>query len=204
MGRAVVFLFTAFAINGIPAERLDAAESMPEGMIVLGDDWAFAVKEPKGWTGDTKNAGRLYANAIFYRSSETFNTMSTIIMVRVFTKTDENTANDLAHDVENYKAKFPKVKSEVLKILHPTYRVFPKLFYEPDIFYEYAVYMNPGGKFKYALSIAMNIQKRRATEKELKVFQKIVGTIIFMKKYDKKNPPPKPPKPGSGLQHLKQ
>jgi hypothetical protein len=204
MGRVAVFLLAAFVVSGIPAERLGAAESIAEGMIVYGDDWAFAVKEPKGWTGDTKNAGKLYANAIFYRSTETINTMSTIIMVRVFPKFGEDTANDLAHDMDGYRAKFPKVKFEDLEVSHPDYHIFPKLYYVPDNFYEYVVYLNPGGKFKYGLSIAMNIQKRRATEKELKVFQKIVGTLIFMKKYDEKHPPPKKPKPESVPQPLKQ
>lgn len=202
MGRAVVFLLAALAISGIPAERLDAAESMTAGMIVYGDDWAFAVKEPKGWTGDTRNAVKLNANAIYYRSTETFNTMSTIIMVRVFSKIDENTANDLANDMELYRLRFPKVKFEDLKVSHPTYRIFPKLFYVPDNFYEYVVYLNPGGTYKHAVSVAMNIQKRRATEKELKVFQKIVGTIIFMKTktvvdMDAKPPQKNATKPGS-------
>jgi len=183
-------LFVLTPPEGIPVERLVTERSKPAGMIVHGEDWAFVVREPEGWRGDCEDAAKLHANVAFYRSTESFGTMSSVIRIRVNTKVDEDTAKDLAHDMQGYRAEYPKLKFEDLEVSHMDYRLFPKLFYVPDSFYEYVVYMNPGNKFKYTLSISMNIQKRPATKQELMVFKEIVSTLIFMKKYDEKHPPP--------------
>ena len=44
------------------------------------------------------------------------------------------------------RREYPKIKFEDIKITHPSYKVFPKLFTVPDLFEEYVAYVNPGPK----------------------------------------------------------
>jgi len=148
--------------------------------MVYGKGFAFWVKEPQGWVGDIQNSSRFHANIIFYKKSETAKNAKALIRVLVAQKVDENTKLDLECDMKGYKSKYRNIKFKDINVTHPTYKTFPKLFFVPDTFYEYVVYINPGKKFTLLLSVSMNKQKKEATKEELETFRNIVSSIVMM------------------------
>jgi len=149
-----------------------------DGLIVYGDNFSFTVIEPTNWIGDTSNAAKMHANIIFYEKQPSEN--AAIIRVRVNSKVDENTKEDLLHDMRQYRAKYPKVVFEDVPVTHPQYSIFPKLFYIPDDFYEYVAYINPGADVDKMFSVSMSIQKRRATKDDFGAYKKVIESLLFL------------------------
>ena len=147
-------------------------------LIVYGDGFSFVVSEPANWTGDSSNAIKLNANIIFYTKQRSEN--PAIIRVRVNSKLDENTNEDLNYDMEQYKTKYPEINFKNISVTHPRYSVYPKLFYIPNDFYEYVTYINPGPDFNKMFSVSMNIQKREATEDEFNAYKKVIESLLFI------------------------
>lgn len=164
-----------------------AAEGL-DSLIVYGDDFAFSVHEPTGWIGDTDNAASVGANIVFYKSSETFDSADALIRVAIYDKKDENTATELAHDMDNCRSDYPKVEFRDLDIPHADYRTFSKLFFVPGEFYEYVVYLNPGPSVPWLFSSAMNKPKTEATAEELEAFRDVTASVHYLAlKVQKKN-----------------
>jgi hypothetical protein len=163
-----------------------AESSTPENkkldsLIVYGQDFMFSVKEPVGWTGDTKNAEIYSSNIIFYPTSQIVDNKKTVIRVLVTDKTDENVQEDMNHDMSQYRTKYAKIQFEELLISHPKYKVFPKLFSLPSVFYEYVTYVNPGPQMKMMFSVSMNKQINAATKDELDAYQKVIASLFMLK-----------------------
>jgi len=161
----------------LPASSI-CAENAKDSLIVYGNDFAFIVKEPAGWHGDIDNAERFNCNVIFYAQSPMRVTL--IIRIRVNTKSDEDLEEDLAYDMQGYRKQYPKVTFADIKVSHPTYDVFPKLFYIPEDFYEYVTYINPGIGTSKMLSVSMNLQEREATKEELSAYLQIIESLLFL------------------------
>jgi hypothetical protein len=160
-----------------------AAEKPPlNSLIVYGEGFAFGVKEPQGWVGDTQNSHNFDANIIFYKKSETAENAKALIRILVAKKADENTKADLEYDMEGYKSKYSNIKFKDIDVSHPTYKTFPKLFFVPDTFFEYVVYINPGEGVPQLYSVSMNKQKKEATNEELEAFRSIVRSILMISK----------------------
>ena len=177
MTRIACFLLAGIAFTCCVAA---ATEPKRDSLIVYGDKFSFAVKEPTGWIGDTEAAARFDANIVFHLSSETIENAGALIRVRLSSKADENTAADLKDDMDGYRKQYPKVEFQKIAVSHPTYPVFSKLFMVPNGFYEYVVYLNPGRKVPYLFSVSMNKQKNRATPDEFAAFQQVVASISFL------------------------
>ena len=95
-------------------------------------------------------------------------------------KANENTQADLEYDMEDYKKEYANIKFKDIAVSHPLYKTYPKLFFVPDTFYEYVVYINPGSGIPQIYSAAMNKQGTEATEEELAVFKSIVESIRIL------------------------
>ena len=175
IGISIFFIFiTTFAV---------ANEKAPlDSLMVYGEGFAFGVKEPKGWVGDIQNSSKFHANIIFYKKSKTAENAKALIRILVAGKADENTKADLEYDMEGYKSKYSKVKFKDIDISHPTYKTFPKLFFVPNTFFEYVVYINPGKGIPQLYSVSMNKQKEEATKEELEAFRNIVSSILMISK----------------------
>jgi hypothetical protein len=169
---------------------LASADSKLDNLIVYGEGFIFGVKEPSHWKGDIDNAKGFYANIIFYPASEKPNAASAIICVRVYDKADEDTAKDLSADMKQYQVQYPGVKFKDISVSHPNYRCFPKLFYVPESFYEYVVYLNPGRGIPQILSVSMNKQKTEASAGELSAFQQVVQSLLLFQSPPKKDQEP--------------
>ena len=158
------------------------AEDKPalDNLIVYGEGFAFRVKEPQGWVGDIQNSHKFGANIIFYRKSETIKNAKAIIRILVAKKVDENTKADLEYDMEAYKSKYSNIRFKDIDVSHPIYKTYPKLFFVPDIFFEYVVYINPGEGVPQLYSVSMNKQKKEATDEELGIFKNIISSIVIL------------------------
>ena len=149
-------------------------------IIIYGNDFSFSLKEPTGWTGDIKTASKYGANIIFYQSKNDLTNGGALIQAYAFAKQDENTVEDLKYDIGSYKKTYPNLKEDSFKAIHKDYNTFSKLIYIKDDFYQYITYINPGNKFKKGVTVAMNVSKKSATEKELIAYRAIVSSLIML------------------------
>ncbi len=175
---AISLLIFIICSNAIASDNKEPLDSL----FVYGDGFAFGVREPEGWTGDIQSAKELGVNIVFYRKTETVDNAKALIRITVSRKTDENTKSDLEYDMEGYKERYDNIKFKDIDISHPKYKAYPKLFFVPDTFFEYVVYINPGADAPQLLSASMNKQRKEATEEELEVFKKIVNSIVLIAK----------------------
>ena len=155
-------------------------EQTMDRLMVYGNGFMFGVQEPAGWLGDWEKASALRSNIIFFPRGHNLHTAYGIIRVRVNKKKDENTAQDLAADMEVYRQKYPGIEFLDLQAAHPRYPCFPKLFLLEGKFHEYVAYVNPGPDFWYMFSIALNTGKARATDSELVAFRTVVGSLLAL------------------------
>lgn len=182
MDRTKLFIGIVIFFIIIPNIMFAAEKPSLDSLIVYGEGFAFGVKEPQGWIGDIQNSSRFHANIIFYKKSETVENAKALIRILVARKADENTKADLEYDMEGYKSKYRNIKFKDIDVPHSAYKTFPKLFYIPDTFFEYVVYINPGEGVPQLFSVSMNKQKKEATNEELEAFRNIVRSILMISK----------------------
>jgi len=149
-------------------------------LLVYGDGFAFAVREPQGWTGDTTVAADYSANVIFYSSSAKPDRAGVLIRVSVIDKTDENIQADLEADMKGYRAHYRRISFEDFTACHPTYRTVSKLFAVPGRFYEYVTYVNPGPAKKQLFALSMNKQIAEATSQELAAYREVLASLSML------------------------
>jgi len=152
----------------------------PGPLVVYGDDFMFAIKEPEGWTADIENAPKLSAGVVLYREAETFEKHSVLIAIRVAKKVDEKTADDLAHDMGEFRKLYPDVAFKDLKTPHPSYKSYAKLFAIPKSRYDYVAYLNPGPVTPYLFSVTMYTGKKQAGKTELKIYKDVIKSLEFI------------------------
>lgn len=96
-------------------------------LMVYGNDFSFGIKEPDGWIGDIENAPKYHSNIIFYKSKEELENGGALVQVRVFTKQDENTIDDLEYDLNGYRKDYLELEEENLSIKHENYQCYSKI-----------------------------------------------------------------------------
>jgi hypothetical protein len=157
-----------------PKDKLDR-------LIVYGDGFAFAVKEPDHWSTDTGNIARKYlVNIVFFPAQAAGESKDVNIRVRVNKKVDENTIEDLNYDMAQYKKEFAKAEFRDLSVSHPEYKTFAKVVSVPDQFYEYVAYINPGPISKYTFSVAMSKNSKPGTPEEIKAFESALKSLVWL------------------------
>lgn len=150
-------------------------------LMVYGKDFMFGVIEPDGWTGDTSDraTGR-QVNIVFFPRDKASKSKNVNVRIRVNSKVDENTIEDLNADIAGYRKKFPKLMLEELPVEHPKWKTYSKLLFVPDSFYEYVAYLNPGPQSRLMFSVALSKTGARASEAELKAFEEILRSISLL------------------------
>jgi hypothetical protein len=174
-------IYCAFAIV-ILAGVTTTAQPAPKlnNLLIYGNGYMFGVKEPDGWHGDTDQiASKYQVNVVFLPPKESRKNDVTI-RVRVNHKTDENTIEDLEYDMQGYRKEYPAVQFSDLKISHDKYKTFARTAYIPKSFYEYVAYLNPGTGNPYIFSVAMSKRDEPATEAELKAFESILKSLVWL------------------------
>lgn len=169
-------------ILGSITMRVGAAEEerKPGPLVVYGDDFMFAIKEPEGWTADIENAPKLSAGVVLYREGETFEKHGVLIAIRVAKKVDEKTADDLAHDMKEFRNLYPDVQFKALKAPHPSYAAHAKVFTIPKSRYDYVAYLNPGPGTPYLFSVTMYTGKKQADKKVLQTYKDVIRSLEFI------------------------
>lgn len=176
-------IFAALAISIICPSRVgaQAAKSNADSLIVYGKGFSFAVKEPAGWTGNTSELARQFGvNVVFVPQAKRSREHDVTIRIRVNRKVDENTEQDLKADMDGYRKKYPTVRFEDLELKSEKYKVFSKLFFVTDQFYEYVAYVNPGGNVPMVFSFAFSKRGQRASTEELSAFDAIIQSFAFL------------------------
>jgi hypothetical protein len=159
------------------------AQSKPkmDRLIVYGKDFAFGVKEPEGWRGDTgEMAGKYQVNVIFLPSLDESLKHDVTIRVRVNKKVDENTIEDLTYDMQGYQKKYPKAQFKDLDVSHAAYKTFARCVFVPNQFYEYVAYLNPGPGRPLIFSVAMSKRDAPATDAELKAYRSVLESVTWL------------------------
>ena len=146
-------------------------------LVVYGDKFMFVIQEPEGWAADIENAAKLSAGVVLVREGETFEKHGVLIAIRVAKKVDENTTEDLDHDMREFRNLYPDVQFKALKAPHPTYASHAKLFAIPRSRHDYVTYLNPGAGAPFLVSVTMTTGKKEADKKDLKVYQEVIGSL---------------------------
>jgi hypothetical protein len=171
--------FLIFGALVLPASGKD--EERKNGpLVVYGDNFMFIVQEPEGWTADIENAPKLSAGVVLVREGETFAKHGVLIAIRVLKKVDENTRDDLAHDMREFRNLYPDVQFRDLTAPHPTYPSHAKLFAIPRSRYDYVTYLNPGAGVPILFSVTMTTGKKEADTRDLKTYQDVVRSLEFI------------------------
>lgn len=157
-----------------------AQTSKKAALIVYGETFSFGVKEPAGWHGDTDAASKFGVNIVFFPADKQSRAADVTIRVRVNKKVDEDTAADLAADMDGYRKEFPSVQFADAPIGHPSYATYSKLFFVPKRFYEYVAYLNPGKDTWFTLSVAMSVKGRPASEDELAALKEVATSLSVL------------------------
>jgi hypothetical protein len=154
------------------------AEERKNGpLVVYGDTFMFVMQEPEGWTADMENAAKLSAGVVLVREGETFEKHGVLIAIRVAKKVDENTRDDLAHDMREFRNLYPDALFKDLKAPHPIYASHAKLFAIPKSRYDYVTFLNPGAGSPLLFSVTMYTGKKEAGDKDLKVYRDVVRSL---------------------------
>jgi hypothetical protein len=149
-------------------------------LIVYGDRFAFGVKEPDGWHGDTDAIARKYHVNVVFSPAGGSGINEVTVRVRVNRKVDENTVEDLNYDMDGYRKDFPTAQFQDLNVAHAEYKTFAKLVFVPKQFYEYVAYLNPGPGPPFILSVAMSTYKTPATGDELNAYESILKSLVWL------------------------
>ncbi len=155
-------------------------EKKPGPLVVYGDNFMFVIQEPEGWTADIENAPKLSAGVVLYREGETFEKHGVLIAIRVAKKVDENTADDLAHDMKEFRNLYPDVQFKALKAPNPSYASHAKVFAISKSRYDYVAYLNPGPVTPFLFSVTMYTGKNQAGNKELKAYKDVIKSLEFI------------------------
>lgn len=171
----------------VPAGAADEKRT-PGPLVIYGDNFMFAIHEPEGWIGDVENAPKLSAGVVLYGESGTFEKHGALIAIRVSTKVDENTADDLAHDMREFRNLYPDAKFTDLKVSHRLYKALAKAFTIPRSRYDYVTFLNPGAGVPLLFSVTMYTGAREADARELKAYRDVIKSLELMPQDAKAKP----------------
>jgi hypothetical protein len=157
-------------------------------LVVYGDDMMFVIKEPKGWLGDMEKAKHGDAAVVLSREDKAATENGTTISVRVSRKVDENTKEDLLHDMQGFRERYPDAQFKDLKAKHPSFKIFPKIFSVPGKRYDYVTFLNPGKKVPFLFTVVMQTGQRTASKEELDAYREVVRSVEYISQEGVKPP----------------
>jgi hypothetical protein len=168
------------AALGVAATLLAAppavkAEEAKDVVTVTTKEYVLTVHTPEGWQGDTEAAKQYQGVVVF--TPKAAGPDSAKILVSVHHKSDENTELRLQGEIAQYRKRYPHLELKDLDVKHPQYATFGKLFSQPDDFYQYISFLNPGAVYPYTLYAAMLKQKTPATPEELATYKDILQSL---------------------------
>jgi len=178
--KRAVLLSLLFCAGLLPSAGSAAEERKSGPLVVYGDSFMFTVHEPEGWTADIENAVKVSAGVVLVREGETFEKHGVLIAIRVAKKVDEDTKEDLNHDMREFRNLYPDVQFKDLKVKHPSYASHAKLFTIPRSRHDYVTYLNPGAGMPFLCSVTMTTGKKEANKNDLKAYREVAGSLEFI------------------------
>ena len=133
----------AFLLTLLAQTVLAAPQKDMDAIIVYGDGWAFAIREPKGWNVDIKSGSQDGLNAVVLPKGAVYGRADNWINAIVITKAGEDLSKDLSADMSSYSKRFPGLKFEDYKPKTANYPSIGKIYVHPSGIREYLVYLNP-------------------------------------------------------------
>ena len=143
--------------------------------------FSYSFIKPNEWILDSTNAANYLAHVAIYKNKVDYDKGGLIIQILAFEKKDEKTNEDLDYDVNSYKARFSNLKQKEFPISHSVYTTYSKKVYVENSFYQYIIYINPGPKFKFGISAALNTNEKDVDKSDLELFKEIVKSIVVDK-----------------------
>jgi hypothetical protein len=161
-----------------PAAAAPAAD--PSYLTVREKDYVLTVHRPAGWQDDAE-AAKKYRGKFLFRPQPEAGKADTgaLLVVSTYHKFDENVALRLESDTESFRKQFPNLVLGTLDVKHPKYATYGRVFSQPDGFYQYVTYLNPGGSQPYAVYVALGREKGAATPAELAAFKELVESLVI-------------------------
>jgi hypothetical protein len=95
-----VFLAASFHADGQSTESFNS-------LFVYGHGYAFQVREPEGWRGDIKRIAAQHAVDAIFLPFSGIHSGDVSIRVKVTRKIDDNTIEDMNHDLQFYASHYP-------------------------------------------------------------------------------------------------
>jgi hypothetical protein len=147
-------------------------------VLHLREGVTVVAEEPEGWRGDAEAARHKGAHLLFFPPApRTPGVLPATIRVRVNPKADEDTAGDLAAELDGYRGTYPALTSAELSAHHPTYDTVATVLFRPGLFYEYIAYLNPGRDVPWSVTVTLSKPRAPATSSELAAFETVVRSI---------------------------
>ncbi|HEY0553530.1 MAG TPA: hypothetical protein VGG20_04645 [Thermoanaerobaculia bacterium] len=159
----------------IAPPAVKAEEAKDNLVTVTTKDYVLTAHTPEGWTGDTEGAKQYQGVVIF--APKAAGPDGVKVLVSVHHKSDENTELRLQGEISQYRKRYPHLVLTDLDVKHPQYATFGKLFSQPDDFYQYISFLNPGTVYPYTLYVAMLKQKTPATPEDLAAYRDILQSL---------------------------
>ncbi len=172
MKRLISLLFALVSVTCIAQEKENT-------LVVYGDGFKYSVEIPEGWQADTAASNELYVNLAIYETGVEVDQVNGRIIIQVYTfkKENSNLKEDLNLDINNLMEEHRDLELNEFMINAGGFKCNSKLAFVKNKLYQYLVYMDPGKKYKSAVSVTMNTGFRKATDSEMKAIRRIVGSV---------------------------
>jgi len=164
----------------LPAAAGAEEQEQKRPLVTYGDKFMFVIQEPDGWNADLENAGKLSAGIVLVREGETFEKHGVLIAIRIAKKVDEDTKEDLSHDMREFRKLYPDVQFKDLKAPHPAYASHAKLFAIARSRHDYVTYLNPGPGTPVLFAVTMTTGKREADKNDLQAYRDVVRSLEYI------------------------
>jgi hypothetical protein len=163
-----------------PASASASPAADPSYLTVREKDYVLTVHRPAGWQEDAE-AAKKYRGKFLFRPQPEAGKPDTgaLLVVSTYHKFDENVSLRLESDTDSFRKQFPNLVLGTLDVKHPRYATYGRVFSQPDGFYQYVTYLNPGGSQPYAVYVALGREKGAATPAELAAFKELVESLVI-------------------------
>jgi hypothetical protein len=168
------FLLTLLAHMALATPQKDL-----DSVIVYGDGWAFAIREPKGWYVDIKSGSQDGLNAVVLPNGAAYGRADNWINAIVISKTDEDLSKDLSGDMNSYSKRFPGLKFEDYKPKTSSFSSIGKVYAHPSGIREYLVYLNPDRNAKVFILFTL-VTQGKGVSKFLTTYEELTGSFKWL------------------------
>jgi len=133
----------------VHAQQMDA-------LLIHGQGFSFWVKEPKGWTCHTEDAGQYRLNAYFCVGENDVSRSPAIMHITVYGKGGVSIQDGLTFDAENYKQHAKKIEFLEFPIGELKYECASKVYVIDDKTTDYVCFLDPGKELPLYVALVLH------------------------------------------------